>query len=87
VNEKENTKKHEGCEFDEYIAQSLRAFSMPAYLISHLKMGKLYLWATVLRGLSAAISTGIFLLFLKLAITVLLCTLYQKNSGFVKVSA
>jgi len=72
---KENTKKHEGCESDEYVTHGLRAFDISIYLISRLKMGKIQPWATLSRGLSAAISTGMFLFFLLLAIDVSLHTL------------
>ena len=64
VREKENTKKHEGCEFDKYVTHGLRAFDIPVYLTSRLKMGKFQPWATLSQGLFAAISTGMFLFFL-----------------------
>jgi len=75
VRKKENTKKREGGESDKYVTHSFRAFDISAYLISRLKMGKLQPWATLSRGLSAAISTGMFLFFLLLAINVSLYTL------------
>ncbi len=66
--EKDSAKKHEGRESDEYVTHGPRALNTCVYLTSRLKMGRFQPWATLSLGLFAAISTGMFLLFLWLYI-------------------